>query len=130
MPAPDQAFFSVEALVAAHTLLRDMLDAGVTAAFIRVKDDADVLLATVPLEKPCGVVDAETGRLTLSIAGRDDSADASGYATYAEVCNGDGVVHLTLPAQSGASPTSGYLILNSTVIFATAPLDIISATVG
>lgn len=131
MPAPAEATYSVAALVAAHTSFRDLIDSGVSAGFVRVRDAADVLLAQVPLADPCGTVNAGTGQLEFDVTGaRDSSADASGTAAYAEFCDSDGDVHLALPAESGTAPVAGKFVMNTLTIVAGGPVEIISATVG
>lgn len=130
MPAPAQYTYSAVALVAAHTSFRDLIDTGVGAGSIKIRSAADVLLATIPLVDPCGSVNATTGRLTLALAGRDESADASGTAAYGEICDVAGVGHLSLPAQAGSAAVSGKLVLNTLAIVAGGPVEVISAVVG
>ena len=97
---------------------------------MRIRSAADVLLAQVPLSDPCGSVNGTTGQLTLSIAGVDAGADATGTAAYGEVCDSDGDVHLALPASAGASAVAGYLVLNTLSIVSGVPVAISSATIG
>lgn len=130
MAVPLVYTYSVAALVAAHTAFRDLIDAGTGAGFIRIRDASDVLLATIPLTDPCGTVDGTTGQLTLTPAGRDESADATGTAAYAEYCDSDGVVHLSLPAQAGTVPVAGKLVMNTLSVVAGGPVEVLSATVG
>ncbi len=129
MPAPTSTTYSAAALVAAHTALRDVIDGG-TAGSIRIRDASDVLLAEIPLSDPCGTVNGTTGRLTLSIAARDESANASGTAAYGEICDSTGTAHCSMPAQAGASPVSGKIVLTTLSITAGAPVEILSATIG
>lgn len=130
MPAPVSATYSAAALIAAHTAFRDLVDAGSAAGFIRIRDDADVLLAEIVLGDPCGTVNGTTGQLTLDITGPDASADASGTAAYGEICDSDGVVHLSLPVVEGSSAVSNKLVLNTLTIVGGAPVEILSATIG
>lgn len=130
MAVPSTATYSAAALVAAHTAFRDLIDSGSGAGFIRIRDSADVLLAQIPLSDPCGSVNGTTGQLTLSIAGPDSSADASGTAAYGEICDSDGDVHLALPAQTGTSAVAGKIVLNTLSIVATGPVEVLSATIG
>ena len=130
MPAPSTATYSVAAQIAAHAAFRDLLDAGGLAGAVQIKDDDDVLLAEIPLTYPCGTVDALTGRLTITPDGRDEEADASGTAAYAEFCDSNGVVHLSLPAQAGSSAVVGKLVINTLSIVAGGPVEVLSATVG
>lgn len=129
MPAPAQYTYSAQALIDAQTSFRDLVDAGTGAGKIFIRDDSDVLLAEVPLSDPCGTVDG-AGQLTLSIAGPDTSADATGTATYGEIADSDNNVCLSLPVQVGTSAVSGYLVMNTASIVAGGPVDILTATIG
>lgn len=130
MPAPSVAIYSVAALVAAHTSFKNLIDGGAAAGSVKIRDAADVLLAQIPLTDPCGSVNGGTGQLTLTMAGRDESANAGGTAAYGEFCDSDGVVHLALPAQAGASAVAGKIVLNTLTIVAAGPVEVLSATVG
>ena len=130
MAVPSVATYSAAALVAAHTSFKDLIDAGVSAGSIKIRDSADVLLAQIPLSDPCGTVNGSTGQLTFSIAGPDSSADATGTAAYAEFCDSAGTVHLSLPAQAGTVAVSGKIVLNTLSIIAAGPVSVLSASVG
>lgn len=130
MPVPTEATYSVAAKVAAHTALRDVIDSGAGAGYIEVRGDALQLLATIPLADPCGTVNGTTGQLTLSIAGSDTSADATGTAAYAEVCDSTGAAHLSLPAQAGTTWVAGKIVLNSLSIVTGTEVSILSAVIG
>lgn len=129
MAVPTVATFSAESLIAAHTALLNLIDTG-TAGSVKIRDSADVLLAQIPLTDPAGTVNGTTGQLTLTPDGRDESANASGTAAYAEICESDGTVHLALPAQAGASPVAGKLVLNTLTIVSGLPVEILSITIG
>lgn len=130
MAVPSVYTYSAAALVAAHTAFRDLIDSGTGAGAIKIRDAADVLLAEIALNDPCGSVNGTTGQLTLSIAGPDASANASGTAAYGEICDSTGAVHLALPVQQGSSAVSGKLVLNTLSIVAGGPVEVLSATVG
>lgn len=130
MAVPLIPTYSVAALVAAHTSFRDLLDAGAGAGSIKIRSSTDVLLAQIPLTDPCGTVSGATGQLTLTAAGRDEAADASGIAAYAEFCDSNGLVHLSVPTQAGGSAVSGFAVLNTLTIVAGGPAELVSATVG
>lgn len=130
MTVPTVATYSAAALIAAHTSFRDLIDSGSAAGFVRVRDSADVLLAQIPLDDPCGSVNGTTGQLTFAFDGRDESANASGTAAYAEFCDSDGDVHLALPAQAGSTAVAGKIVLNTLTIVSGGPVEILSATVG
>lgn len=130
MPAPSSATYSLQALIAAHQSFADLVDSGSGAGSIKIRSAADVLLAQVPLNDPCGTVSGVTGQLTLSIAGPDTSADATGSAAYAEVCDSNGNVYLSLPATSGTVSVPGYVVLNTLSIVSGGPVYVITATIG
>jgi hypothetical protein len=130
MPAPTVATYSPAALIAAHTSFRDLIDSGSGAGFIRIRSASDVLLAQIPLTDPCGTVNGTTGQLTITMSGRDESADASGTAAYGEFCNSDGTVYLSLPAQAGTAAVSGYIVINTLTIVAGGPVEVLSAVIG
>jgi hypothetical protein len=130
MAVPSVATYSAAALVAAHTAFKDLIDAGTAGGSIKIRDAADVLLATIPLTDPCGTVNGTTGQLTITMAGRDESADADGTAAYGEFCDSNGLVHLSLPAQAGSAAVSGKIVINALTIVAGGPVEVLSATVG
>lgn len=130
MPAPTVATYEPDALIAAHTSFRDLLDSGSGAGSIKIRDSADVLLAEIPLTDPCGTVNGTTGQLTITPSGRDESADASGTAAYGEFCNSDGTVYLSLPAQAGTVAVAGKLVMNTLTVAAGGPVEVLSATIG
>lgn len=122
--------YSADALIAAHTAFRDLLDAGTGAGSIKIRDEAAVLLAQIALESPAGTVDGATGQLSLLPDGREDSAPATGVAHECEICDGDGLVHLTMPCAEGTVPVAGYAVLNTRNIIAGAPVEAILPTIG
>lgn len=130
MPAPEQATYSTAVLAAAHTAFRDLIDAGGTGGFIKIRDGADVLLATIPLTYPCGTIDGATGQLVITPAGRDESADATGIVAYGEFCDSDGTVCLSLPAQAGSTQVPGKLVVNALSILEGGTVEVLSVVVG
>ena len=129
MTVPTVATYSTDALVDVHTAFLDRVDISATAASIKIRDSADVLLCDVPLDDPSGTVDGGTGQLTFTWPG-GDVATTAGTAAYGEICDGDGNAHLSMPAQVGVAAVSGYLILNTLTVIAGQPVTIVSATVG
>jgi hypothetical protein len=130
MPAPGSATYSATALVNAHTSFRDLIDSGSGAGYVNIRDNSDVLLAVCPLNDPCGTVNGTTGQLTFAFDGRDESANATGTAAYAEFCDSDGDVHLALPAEAGTVAVSGKIVLNTLSIVSGGPVEILTATIG
>lgn len=133
MPAPASAAYSaaatLAAVIAAHTALRDLLDAGTGPAQLRVRSAADALLATITLGDPAGTINGTTGQLALSIAA-SGTWSADGAAAYGELCDSAGVVHLSLPAAAGGAASAGYLVINSLTAVTGGEFSIVSATIG
>ncbi len=129
MTVPTVATYSATALVDANTSFLDLVDGAATAGTIKIRDSADVLLATIVLNDPSGTVSGVTGTLTFS-APSQVVGSISGTAAYGEICDGDGVVYLSLPAQEGIAPVTGYVVLNTLTIIAGEPVGLISGTVG
>lgn len=131
MPVPAQQTYSAAALVAAHTAFRDLIDSHATLpGSIKVRDAADVLLGTITAADPCGTVNGTTGQLTFAVTTRDESADVGGTIAYVEICDGDGDVHLALPAQAGTAPVSGKAVFNTLGVVAGGPIEVASVTIG
>jgi hypothetical protein len=130
MAVPSSATYSVDAKVAAHTAFRDLIDADTDPGYITIRDEDDILLAQIPLESPSGTVNGSTGQLVFDIAGRDESADESGEAAYAEFCDGAGLVHLAMPCKQGGAPDSGFMVLNTLTIVQGGPVEVLSAVIG
>lgn len=131
MAVPSVATYSVAAKVEAHTSFRNLIDSGSSAGFIRIRSATDTLLAQIPLADPCGTVNNSTGQLTFTTTNAtDSSADATGTAAYAEICDSDGDVHLALPAQAGTVAVSGKVVLNTTSIVAGGAVSLVSCTIG
>lgn len=130
MPAPASTTWAASVLVTVHTAVRDAIDGGSGAGIIRIRDASDVLLGTITLADPCGTVNGTTGQLTLTVAARDESADASGTAAYGEICTSAGTVIVAMPAQAGSTPVAGKIVLPSLAISAGAPVEVLSATIG
>lgn len=130
MPAPGSATYSAQAKIDANTSFKNLIDSGTGAGTIKVRTNADVLLGTQTLTDPCGSVNGTTGVLTFTFGARDESADATGTIAYAEFCDSDGDVHLSLPAEAGTTPVLGKIVFNTLSVVAGGPIEIISATIS
>ena len=130
MAVPTEPTFSVEAKHDANSALLALIDAASNAGCIRLRDSSDVLLAEVALSSPGWSVSAETGALTLAIAGPDNDVDAGGVCAYAEVCDGDDNVHLALPTKLGTEAEAGYLVLNNLTLIQGGTVSIASGVIG
>lgn len=122
--------FHVDLLVAVHSAVRAKIDEAGTAAYINVYDASNVLLSTLPLLYPCGVVDSGTGQLEFSIGARDEEAAAQGVAHHANLCDRNGKVMMSAPCSEGSAPVADTFVLASLTIVAGAPVELLSATLG
>jgi hypothetical protein len=130
MPAPGAYTYSAAALIRSQTGFRDDdIDGGSGAGKIRLRSEADVLLAEIPLDDPSGTIDG-AGQLTITASGPETSAPASGDCTYGEICDSDNTVALSLPAEAGASPVSGKIVVSNLSIVAGSEVALVSATIG
>jgi len=98
-----------DAIIAAHGALVTELGSG---CHVTVHDSADVELARIPLNNPVGTVDGTTGVLTITAADVDESAAATGTASYATLRDGSDSAYRSLPCQQGAAAVLGYAVLN------------------
>jgi hypothetical protein len=130
MAVPSVATYSAAVLIAVHTELRDLIDAGSGAGLIRIRDAADVLLAEFTLDDPCGTVNGTTGQLTITVDAQETNAPAGGTAAYGEICTSAGTPLLSLPAQAGTSAVSGKLVINAILITAGQPVSVTSCVIG
>ena len=129
MAVPAAATYSAAALIAANTSFKTLLDAGSGPAVIKIRDAADVLLATVAMTDPCGTVNGTTGQLVFGIAA-DATAAASGTAAYAELCDSTGTVHLAVPVQAGTASVAGKLVLNTLSFVSGGAVRVVGASLG
>lgn len=127
MAAPFLDEWSPAAIIAAHTALRDLLDAAADPARITLHDAADVLLATAVLARPCATIDPVTGAMTFVIATQETDAPADGDIAYGTLRDGDGVGHSSLPPELGDAPVPGKVVVNTTQVFVGGPVQILSA---
>lgn len=130
MTAPYLDDWSPAVIVASNTALRTLLDAHATdPASITIHDAADVLLAEILLEKPCGSVDSETGALLIVADGREEEAPAGGTAAYATIRDGAGGAHRSVPCEAGTEPVAGKCVLNTTTIVQGGPVELVGMVV-
>lgn len=130
MPAPTVATYAVDAIIAAHQSLIDLIDGGATAGKIIVRNSADGILAQIPLADPCGTINGTTGQLTFDIDDPDLSADASGTAAYVEFADSDSTVYLQVPAVTGTTPIAGKVVFNTLNVVEGYPVTMLSFTAG
>ena len=121
--------YSVAAKNIAHQGLIDLIDAGPSHGLIKVREASGVLLATLPLSKPCAVLNVTNGRLTFDIAGRDDFVEVGSVPAYADITDSSGKVIFSLPAAIGLAPVEGKIVFNAALV-AGGTCEVVSLTVG
>jgi len=129
MPVPSFPIYSVDAIVAAHTAFRTLIDSGGSAGSIRVRNADDEMLAQIPLGLPCGTIDPATGRMTFVTAG-NGVAGFAGVAAYGEFCDSFGTAHLALPAEEGEVAVGERMVMNALGLELGDPVGVQSATIG
>ena len=118
------------AAIAAHTAIRDGLDAEGATAYVEIYDSSDTLLATLPLDYPCGSVDGGTGQVTISWGPRDDAAAAGGTADYGLIKDAAGAPWFELPCVESATPVADSIAMSSLTIVLGAPVEGGTFTIG
>ena len=123
--------YSTALWVAAHTaVLAEILEGSGTPK-IRIRDSGDVLLAEVVIDTNGSNSKVETsGAITIAIATQEDSAAATGTASYAQILDADGTIHAELDCQQGTSPVSGYCVMNTLSVIEGAPVEVLSVSIA
>lgn len=121
--------YSAALWIAAHGAALTLIEGGASDPTIKIRDSSDVLLATAVIDETGSTCSGTTGDITFAILTQEDAAPASGTASYAEICDGDGVVHATMDCVQGSSPVAGNCVMNTLTIVSGAPVDILSATI-
>ena len=119
--------YSLAAAVAIREALRAQIIAGAADPSIVIYDAAGVVLASVTIDPETSVVDPVTADLSLVISAQEDSAPASGTASYGRVLDGDGDPVVQLPCVAGSVAVPGYLVVNSLTVVESAPFEILTA---
>lgn len=129
MAVPTEATYSVTALVDAQTSLLDLIDTGISAGKIKIRDASDVLLATITLTDPAGTVAGGTGVLTITPAGTAVGLTDS-TAAYGEITDSNDNIILSLPAAEGVAAVSGYIVISSLTILTDGVITVQSVVIG
>ena len=122
--------YEATAYIAAHQALVDLLDAEGAAAYIKIYDSGDVLLVTLPLDYPSGVVNGTTGEITFSFGSASENGVATGTASYAEIFDFADVKHVSaIACSSGTTPVSGECVMTNLSVVSGAPVAGVSFTI-
>lgn len=123
--------YSAALWIEAHTAVLTEILEGAGDPKIEIYDDSTpaVKLAEFIIDDAASAVSGTTGDLTIEIATQEDSALASGTASYAVIKDADGTVHANLDCQQGTSPVSGACVMNTLSIISGAPVDMLSVVI-
>ena len=116
-------------IAAAHESVLSLIDASETPGKVCIFDADDVLLATIPLSTPAGVVSQSTGVLSITEVAPVFPAVA-GTASYASLLDGDDVELITLPCASGTASVAGYCVLSMLSLSTATAVSLVSMTIG
>ncbi|NCC23018.1 MAG: hypothetical protein EOM26_11260 [Alphaproteobacteria bacterium] len=119
--------YSLAAAIAIRETLLSQIVAGAGDPSIAIYSAADVLLASMTIDSSASAVDAETAVLTLVIDAQEDSAPATGTASYGRVLDGDGDPVVQLPCAAGSTIVPGAIVINTLSLIEGAPFEVRSA---
>lgn len=120
---------ALDAWIAAHEAVMDLIFTGSDVATITIYDDDDIKLTEATLDSATSEVSAITGTLTLAILDQDASADASGTASYALIVKADGDPIMELPCAEGTVSAGGTCVMNTLEVVAASPTYVASLTI-
>lgn len=118
-------------LTAAHTAVKNLIDAGSGPGYMSIHNSGGTVLAVLPFTDPCGTVNSGTGQLTIVFGPRDDAAAATGTAALAKVFDSAGTLLIdAIPCVAGSAAQANTCVLTTTSIVLGAPVEGISFTIG
>ena len=121
--------YSLDAWIAGYTALLTEINDGTGSPTVSIFDADDVLLAEATLNDSTSAVSGTTGDLTLEILAQEDSAPATGTASYAQIRKGDATPVIQVPCQAGTTPAAGFCVLNTLSIVSGAPVEVLSVSI-
>lgn len=130
MTTPTKAVYSVQALIDAHTALRDIIDSGGGNGWCSIHMDNGDELVNIALAKPCGQIDPATGKLTINHANALNAIDLDGIAAYATIRDSNWNEHLAIPVKEGTAPEIGWVVLDSISLLSGGSVQIGSIEIG
>lgn len=123
--------YSSAAWVAAHTAILAALEGGSGDPKIKLYDNSGspVLLGEFVIDEAGSTVNGTTGDITVAIATQEDSALASGTASYVTLCDGDGAVVYKMSCQAGTQAVAGKCVMTTLSIIQGVEITILSCTI-
>jgi hypothetical protein len=116
--------YSLAAWIGAHQSFLDLIKAETDPPTVKIKSAAGTVLAEATIDEADAAVSATTGALEMGISVQEDSA-VTGTAAITDICDGEGVVHCSLPMQSGTAAVPGYAVMNTLNIVGGQMVDVL-----
>ena len=131
MPVPTQATYSLEARIAAHTAIKELIDSAGYPGYISFRDENDEQMFYAFFTYPCGTIDSVTGSLTLTLSTAQQTIDQGGTVAYAVIWTQSGPAEcLRLPAEQGNSPVNGKAVLENLTFVGGETVEVTSIVIG
>ena len=130
MPVPTQATYSLEAKIAAHTAIKELIDSYGLPGFISFRDENDEEMCYEHFTDPCGTIDPVTGSLTLTPSTAQQTINQGGTVAYAVIMSNFGSECLRLPAEQGNSPVNGKAVLGKLTFVGGETVEVASIVIG
>ena len=131
MPVPTQATYSLEAKIAAHTALKELIDSDGSPGYISFRDENDEEMFYEYFTDPCGTISPSTGSLTLTLSTAQQTISQGGTVAYAAILTYSASVEcLRLPAEQGNSPVNGKAVLGNLTFVGGETVEVASIVIG
>ncbi len=131
MPVPTQATYSLEAKIAAHTAMKELIDSDGYPGYISFRDENDEEIFYGSFTNPCGTIDSVTGSLTLTLSTAQQTIDQDGTVAYAVILPSSASFEcLRLPAEQGNSPVNGKAVLENLTLVGGETVEVASIVIG
>lgn len=130
MPAPTQATYSLEAKIAAHFAIKELIESDGSPGYISFRDENDEDMFFWYFTRPCGTIDSVTGSLTLTLSTAQQTISQGGTVAYAVILSYLGTECLRLPAEQGNSPVNGKAVLGNLTFVGGETVEVASIVIG
>ena len=130
MPAPTQATYSLEAKIAAHFAIKELIESDRSPGYISFRDENDEDMFFGYFTNPCGTIDSVTGSLTLTLSTAQQTINQGGTVVYAVIMSNFGSECLRLPAEQGNSPVNGKAVLENLTFVGGETVEVTSIVIG
>lgn len=130
MPVPTQATYSLEAKIAAHFAIKELIESDSFPGCIAFMDENDEEMFRGNFTNPCGTIDSVTGSLTLTLSTAQQTINQGGTVAYAVIMSNFGSECLRLPAEQGNSPVNGKAVLENLTFVGGETVEVAPIVIG